>query len=240
MLNSNDWVLEEIENPKNCRYIVMKTIILVLALSFFPVTAYAVTYEQILEHKASTSRPFWGDVYKYKNIEWISHKIYFEGVSEKRLKEIEQEMLEAVDERGQIDVGKVDLNGDGRPEYLKVIWTAYGGPAKGLIIEPYDDEALKNRIGLAEPRTEGYHPNFKIEDVDKDGVLELITFVGIHDPKLPYLSDGDKPFEARFSDRYLEVRIYKYKNGTFRLSRKYTTKKKYEPHYLPKGDGLPE
>ncbi len=218
----------------------MKKIIMLIALSLFSVSAYAVTYDQILEHKASTAKPFWGDYYEYKNIKWISHKLYFEGATDEQMKEMEQEAVDAVDERGQIDVGSVDFNGDGKNEYLKVIWTAYGGPAKGLVIEVYHDKNLKNKIASVSPESEGYHPNFKVEDVDGDGSLELVTFAGVPDPNMSSMVDDTKPFEPRFADRFLSASIYKYKNGTLALSRKYLTKEKFEPHYVPIGKGLPK
>nr|MBU1327898.1 hypothetical protein [Candidatus Omnitrophota bacterium] len=209
-------------------------IVISIILSYlFPVLAHAVTYDDILVHKASDSRPFLGDHYEYKNIKWISHKPYFEGATDEQMKEMEQEMLEAVDERGQIDVGSVDFDGNGENEYLKARWTGYGGPAKGLIIEVYQDKELKNQIGFVNPQRKGYHPNFKVEDVDKDGSLELITFAGVPDPNMSSMYGDVKPFEPRFADRFLNVSIYKFTNGTLELSRQYLTKDKYEPHYIP-------
>lgn len=221
----------------------IKIIIIFLMVCFFPLSAHAVSYDDILAHKASTSKPFWGDYYQYKNIEWISHAPFMEGATDEAMKEMEQEALKPddereLDDRGQIDIGSVDFNGDGKAVYLKVIWTAYGGPAKGLVIEAYQDKALKNKIATVSPQSEGYHPNFKVEDVDADGKLELITFAGVPDPNMSGMVDDKKPFEPRFADRFLRVSIYKYKDGALKLSKQYLTKDKFEPHYVPE-IGLP-
>lgn len=218
----------------------IKKIFIVLMVCFFPTLAHAVTYDDILEHKANSSKPYWGDYYQYKNIKWISHQPYFEGATDEQMKELEKAAIEEVDDRGQIDVGSVDFNSDGKAVYLRVIWTAYGGPAKGLVIEAYQDKALKNRIATVSPQNEGYHPNFKVEDVDSDGKLELITFAGVPDPNMSGMVEDKKPFEPRFADRFLRVSIYKYKDGTLKLSRQYLTKVKYEPHYVPVDKGLPK
>jgi len=220
----------------------MKSFILITIFSILcPISASAVTYDDILAHKASDSRPFWGDYYKYKNIKWISHKPYFEGATDEQMKAMEQEMLEAVDERGQIDIGSVDFDGNGENEYLKVRWTGYGGPAKGLIIEVYQDKELKNQIGFISPQRKGYSPNFKVEDVDSDGLLELITFSGVPDPNMSNKYGDDKPFEPRFASMFLNVSIYKFVDGLLELNRQYLTKDKYEPHYMPEGArALPE
>lgn len=219
---------------------VVKKHIFIALIFFFPLWAHAVTYDDILAHKASSSKPYWGDYYQYKNIKWISHQPYFEGATDEQMKELEKAALEEVDDRGQIDIGSVDFNGDGKEHYLKVIWTAYGGPAKGLLIEEYQDKALKNKIATISPQSEGYHPNFKVEDVDSDGKLELITFAGVPDPNMSGMVDDKKPFEPRFADRFLRVSIYKYKDGTLKLSRQYLTKGKFEPHYMPPDTKLPK
>lgn len=113
-------------------------------------------------HKANSSKPFLGDYYQYENIKWISHQPYFEGASAEQMNAMAEAALEEVDDRGQIDIGSVDFKGDGKEEYRKVIWTAYGGPAKGLVIEVYQDKDLKNKIATVSPQSEGYHPNLKV------------------------------------------------------------------------------
>jgi len=214
--------------------------VFVMVACFMPAIAQAVTYDDILAHKASSSRPFWGDHYQYEHVRWISHQPYFEGGTNEQMKEMEKEALEAVDERGQIDIGAVDLDADGKDEYIKVIWTAYGGPAKGLVIDVYQDKELKTKIGSINPQAEGYHPNFIVADIDSDKVLEIVTFAGIPDSEMSGSVDDDKPFEPRFADRFLKVSIYKYQGGDVRLSRQYLTKGKYEPHYVPGEGVLPE
>jgi len=217
--------------------------LLAILISSVPFLAYAVSFEEIIVHKPSTSRPFWGNHYEYKNIDWISHVPHFEylkGLSEAQIKEVEQEWAEAIDERGQIDIGSVDFNDDGQREYLKVIWTAYGGPARGLVIEVYADEELQNKIASIDPQKDGYHPNFKIDDIDGDNSLELITFSGVSDPNMSNLYSDDKPFEGRFSNRALLVSIFKYKSSRFELDRQYVTNNKYEPHFVPDEGVLPE
>jgi len=205
-----------------------------------PAIAQAITYDDILAHKASTSRPFWGDHYQYEHVRWVSHQPYFEGATDEQLKEMEQEALEAVDERGQIDIGVVDLDVDGKDEYIKVIWTAYGGPAKGLVIDVYQDKELKSKIGSINPQAEGYHPNFIVANIDSDKAIEIVTFAGVPDPAMSGSVDDNKPFEPRFADRFLKVSIYKYQDGDLKLSGQYLTKGKYEPHYVPVNTGLPK
>jgi hypothetical protein len=210
----------------------MKKILVFLAvLSFFPFApAFAVTYDQLLAHHPSTTGPFWGQYCQYKNIQWLSHKPYFEGATDQQMKEAEQDAMDGeLDDRGQIDVGSVDFAGNGKKEYLKVIWTAYGGPAKGLIIEIYSDKALKHKIVAVSLEKDGDSPNFKIEAVDGHGSLELITFVGIP------ANDND----PRFDDMILQVKVFKYNNGKLELIRQYQTKNKYEPFYLPPPGVLP-
>ena len=217
-----------------------KKIVIILMVCFCPASAHAVTYDDILAHKASPSRPFWGDHYQHKNVRWVLHQPYFEGATNDQLKEMEQEALEAVDERGQIDIGAVDLDGDGNDEYIKVIWTAYGGPAKGLVIDIYQDKELKSKIGSMNPQAEGYHPNFIVADIDSDKAPEIVTFAGVPDTAMSGSVDDDKPFEPRFADRFLKVSIYKYQDGDVKLSRQYLTRGKYEPYYLPADGKLPD
>lgn len=217
-----------------------KWAVLLIVACLIPAIAQAVTYDDILAHKASGSRPYWGDHYQYEHIRWISHEPYFEGATAEQMKELEEDALEAVDERGQIDIGAVDLDVDGKDEYLKVIWTAYGGPAKGLVIDVYRDKELNNKIGSISPQADGYHPNFMVADIDSDKALEIVSFAGVPDPAMSGAVDDDKPFEPRFADRFLKVSIYKYQDGAVKLSRQYQTKSKYEPHYMPVDGKLPE
>jgi hypothetical protein len=217
-----------------------KTLILLIVACFLPAIVQAVTYDDILVNKASESRPYWGDHYKYEHIRWISHEPYFEGATAEQMKELEEEALEAIDERGQIDIGAVDLDADGKDEYIKVIWTAYGGPAKGLVIDVYTDKELKNKIASLSPQSEGYHPNFIVADIDSDKALEIVTFAGVPDLDMSGAVDDDKPFEPRFANRFLQVSVYKYQDGAMNLSRQYRTDGKYEPHYLITDGKLPE
>ncbi len=219
----------------------MKIFILIIAIILYPISAHAITYDQILAHKASISKPYWGDYYEYKNVKWLSHTPSFlVDLTEEQMEELTKEALTAVDERGQIDIGSVDFDGDGKDEYIKVIWTAYGGPAKGLIIDIYTDKRLENKIISVNPQSEGYHPNFKIEDIDSDGFLELVTFTGVPDLAMSGAGNDEKPFEARFADRFLRVSIYKYEDSMLKLSQQYLTKEKFGPHYVPVDVGLPK
>jgi hypothetical protein len=215
----------------------LKQVIILFIISALPVTVHAVTYDDILVHKASASRPFWGDHYEYKNIEWISHEPYFKGLDEEQLKGLAEEAVYAVDERGQIDIGKVDFNSDGKDAYIKAMWTAYGGPARGLVIEVYQDEALTDKIATISPQSEGYNPNFQIEDIDGDGLLELITFAGIMDDHTGNAMDEN--FQGRFSNMRLQVSIYKFMDYNLKLDKRYVTDNRYEPYYVPISNDLP-
>jgi hypothetical protein len=217
----------------------MKLVIIFLFIGSFTAPASALTYDEIVVNKVSNARPYWGEYYEYKNIEWISHQPYFEGLDDEEYRELEMEAIDAVDERGQIDIGRVDFNRDKEYQYIKVMWTAYGGPARGLIIDVYQDENLKSRIAIISPQKEGVNPNFKIEDIDGDGVLELITFSGQLDPNMSNVWDGDTPFQGRFSDMFLLVSIYKFIDGSFSLDYQYVTEHKYQPYYIPQDNMLP-
>ncbi len=208
-----------------------KGVVLAVVACFMPALAQAVTFEDILANKASASRPYWGEHYQYENIRWISHMPYFEGLTDEEMAELEQEALQgALDERGQIDIGAVDFNRDGVDEYLKVIWTAYGGFARGLILEVYKDKELTDKIVSIRPQDDGYYPNFQIADIDLDGSLEIITFAGVPDPNMSARAGDGKPFEPRFVKRFLKVSVYKYQEGAFHLHSQHVTNEKFAPH----------
>jgi hypothetical protein len=215
----------------------MKLVITFLFIGSFTASASALTYDEIVVNKASNARPYWGEYYEYKNIEWISHQPYFEGLDDEQYRELEMEAIDAVDERGQIDIGRVDFNRDKEYQYIKVMWTAYGGPQRGLIIELYRDEALKYTIVTISPQSEGYNPNFKIEDIDGDGLLELITFAGIIDDHTGNAMDEN--FQGRFSNMRLQVSIYKFIDGSLKLDKRYITGNRYQPYYIPQDNMLP-
>ena len=48
-------------------------VLICIFLSVMLGSAYAVTFDDMLVHRSSSSQPFWGDY--YKNIKWISHTI---------------------------------------------------------------------------------------------------------------------------------------------------------------------
>ena len=189
-------------------------------LSIMITSAYAVTFDEILVHKSSNSQPFWGDY--YKNITWTKHAPYLP-------KEMEGEVIEPgeADYRGQIDIGLVDLDGDKKPETIKVIW-GHGVSDHSLLLELYKDAGMKTLIAKLEPT--GIQPNFKLEDLDGDGKLEVILWGAVSDPSMSQdVNDTSKPFEGHSSPHLYEVSIYKMEAGGYKLSQRYTSKKKYEP-----------
>ncbi len=183
-----------------------------MVICLFPLCVYAVTFDEMLAHKASNSQPFRDDI--YKNITWASHTPDPEG---------EPETAEA-DSRGQIDIGKADLDGDGAEETIKVIW----GP--GVSDHSLNIELYKGDAKIGSLKAPGIQPNFKIEDIDADKKLEVIIWGAVADPNMSqYASDESKPFEAHSDLHLFKVEIYKLEKGKYILSKEYTSRKKYEP-----------
>ena len=191
-----------------------KQLILLLALLLIPLSAMAVTFDDMLVHKPSNTQTFWE--YHYKNITWVSHSPvpvpdYYTSDEE-------------ADNRGQIDIGKVDLDGDGKAETIKVIWGP-GVSDHSLEIELYKG---KNKFGSFD--APGIQPNFKLEDIDGDKKLELVIWGAVADPKMSQIvTDKSKSFEGHSDPHLFKVRSYKLKQGEYKLFQEYISKKKYEP-----------
>ncbi len=201
-----------------------KDLTLLLALLLIPLSAMAITFDDMLVHHPSKSQPFMGE---HKNIKWVSHTpdSLKDPREEKALEESVTGPDAEADGRGQVDVGKMDLDGDGKDETIKVIW--YGGVSDhGLAIEVYKDNKL-----IATLRNElGIQSNYKIEDVDKDGRKEIIIWSGLWDPRMPG-EDGvtETTYEGHSAPHRYIVATYKLIRGQYYLWDIYTTKKKYEP-----------
>jgi len=157
----------------------------VIIICLCPLLANAITFDDMLMHRSSDKQPFWGN--HYKNIKWISHTPDPAGP------DAEPSGGEA-DARGQIDTGTVNLQSDGREKTIKVIWGP-GVSDHSLTIELYRDNEMKELITRIEPG--GIQPNFKIEDIDNDGRLEIVLWGAVDDPNMSQLlSDESKPFEG--------------------------------------------
>lgn len=190
-----------------------------------PLAANAVTFDDMLIHHPSNAQPFWG--YIYKNIKWVSH-MPAPAVGG------DPEEGEA-DYRGQIDRGLVDLNGDGKKETIKVIW-GEGVSDHSLTIELYEDN---KKFATLQPK--GIQPNFKVEDLDSDGSLEVTLWGAIADSNMSQdISDESKAFEAHSVSHLFLVDIYKLKKGKCIFLKEYVTKNKYEPFFAWEQRGLPE
>lgn len=192
--------------------------LLVLIYAFLGIvlsSAYAITFDDMLAHKATTDMPFWGDY--YKNIKWISH------APDPNVKAVDGE----ADYRGQIDIGLMGLYGDRNQETIKVIW-GQGVSDHSLRLELYKDAEMKTHIATLEPA--GIQPNFKIEDMDGDGKLEIVLWGAVSDPSMSQdVGDASKLFEGHSSLHLFTVSTYKLTDAGYKLSREYTTKEKYEP-----------
>lgn len=163
-----------------------------------------------------TVQPFLG--YQYKNIKWVSH-VPILPAGDKSNPEPDE-----ADYRGQEDVGRVDLFGNGKYETIKAIW-GIGVTDHSLKIEVYEGDKV---VATLEPK--GIQPNFKVEDIDGDGKLEIVLWGAVADPAMSQdVSDESKPFEGHSEPHLFTVSIYKPVGTNFELAREYTSKKKYEP-----------
>lgn len=179
-----------------------------------PLIVEAVTFDDMLMHKASRTQPFLG--YDYKNIKWLKHTPN---------PDVDQEFEGEADARGQIDIGLIDLDGDKHDETIKVIW-GYGVSDHSLTIELYKDD---EQFDTLKP-IQGIQPNFKINDVDGDGKLEIIIWGGNWDPRLPGEDDvTEETYEGHSGLHRYIVATYKLIRGQYQLWDIYTTKMKYEP-----------
>lgn len=153
--------------------------------------------------------------YPYKNIQWVSHTPTPVG----------SEMpTDEADDRVREDTGKVDFLGDGKYETIKVIW---GG---GVSDHSLEIEIYRNGKVFATLRPKGIQPNFKIEDIDGDGKLEVVLWGAVKDPAMSYdISDESRPFEGHSAPHLFTVSIYKLTDTDYQLAKEYTSKKKYDP-----------
>ena len=183
---------------------------------FFNLDRMATTLDDMLLHKANTKGPFRDN--NYKNIKWLSH------TPTSPIEGYEPESDEA-DNRGQTDIGKVDVDKDGNDEIIKAIW-GHGVSDHSLRIELYSGN--NDLIGKFEPR--GIQPNFSVGDLDKDGKLEVAVWGGLWDFRFPGEEGVTEETYEGHSDRHrYVVDVYKFARGRYWLDESYTTKKKYEP-----------
>lgn len=170
----------------------------------------------LIANAASKAQPLLG--YTYKNIKWVSHRPTSVPGGDPGEGE--------ADFRGQVDVGLVDLNGDGKKETIKVIW-GIGVSDHSLKIELYRDN---KKFTTLKPK--GIQPNFKVDDIDNDGKLEVVLWGAVADPKMSQLSsDTSKPFEGHSDLHLFKVDIYKLDKDKYSLQKSYVSKHKYEPFY---------
>ena len=209
-----------------------KQFIIVVMICLCPLIASAVTFDDMLGHHPSKVQPFMGE---HKNIKWISHTpdALKDPEAEKAAEESVTGPNAEADDRGQVDVGRIDLDGDGKEETIKVIWN--GGVTDHILtIEVYRYNklisTLKGGVGG------GIQSNFKIMDVDGDGKKEIIIWSGLWDFRLPGEEDvTEATCEGHSMPHRYVVATYKFiKGNEFRkddycLWAIYTTEKKYEP-----------
>jgi len=209
-----------------------KQSIVAIIICLCPLTANAVTFDEMLGHHPSKTQSFWG--YQYKNIKWVSHTpdTLNDPEEQKALEEAVTGLDAEADDRGQTDIGMVDLDGDTKEETVKVIWGG-GVSDHSLTIEVYKDGRL---ISTLDDREHGIQPNFKIEDVDGDGRKEIIIWSGLWDFRMPGEDDiTEENYEGHSGPHRYVVATYKFIKGhefrpdEYYLWDIYTTKKKYEP-----------
>lgn len=200
----------------------------ILLIIIFPLTVYAITFDDMLVHHPSKSHPFMNE---HKNIKWVSHApdTLEDPKEEKAAEEALMGPNAEADDRGQVDIGKVDLDGNGKEETLKVIW-AGGVSDHGLTIEVYKAGKLISKLN----NEFGIQPNYRITDAGKDGRREIIIWSGNWDPRMPG-EDGitEATYEGHSGLHRYIVSTYKLINSSlgyqYVLWDVYTTKKKYEP-----------
>jgi len=159
---------KDIQGEMNNKHLALA---LVLAIWLIPLPARAITFDEMLGHHSSKSQPFMGE---HKNIKWISHEPFLP-------KEMESDVISPTeaDYRGQVDIGKIDLDGDGKEETLKIIW-GHGVSDHSLTIEVYKGDKLISTL----KGEYGIQSNYRIADIDKDGKQEIIIWSGLWDFRL--------------------------------------------------------
>lgn len=177
--------------------------------------SFATTFDNMLMHHPSTSQSFMGE---HKNIKWVLH-------TPTLTPDLAQPEKDEADYRGQVDVGKIDLDGDGKDETIKAIWNG-GVTDHFLTIEVYKNDKLISTL-----KSEfGIQSNYKIENIDGDGKKEIIIWSGLWDSRQPG-EDGvtESTFEGHSAPHRYVVATYKLIRGEYLLWDIYTTKNKYEP-----------
>jgi len=132
-------------------------------------------------------------------------------------------------QKGQIDEGKSDVDGDGAEENIKVTW-GEGMTDHSLTIEINRNDPEHSSLGALGPIA-GVQPNYKFEDQDADGKLEIIVWGGLWD----YEISG----EAEDGQHRYVVATYKLFSHGYVLWDVYTTRVKYEPFFSRSEKGLP-
>ena len=211
------------------RYI-KKIFLIVLFVFTYPLIVGAKDFDNMLLSHPNKTQAFMGE---QKNIEWIAHspEVLKDPKEEKEMEESVTGPDAEADDRGQVDIGKIDLYGDGKKETIKAIWGG-GVSEHSLKIEVYKDNkliaTLKNDLGI--------QSNYKIEDLYHDGRKEIIIWSGLWDFRMPG-EDGatEENYEGHSTAHRDVVEIYKlikgtdYRDDQYMLWDVYTTKKKYEP-----------
>jgi len=211
----------------------MKKISLIVLIVFTcPLIVGAKDFDDMLGSHPSKTHPFMGE---QNNIEWISHTP--DTLKDpKEEKEAEKSFTGPdgeADDRGQVDVGKIDLYGDGKKETIKAIWGG-GVSEHSLKIEIYKDSKLLSTL----ENDLGIQSNYKIEDLYHDGRKEIIIWSGLWDFRMPG-EDGatEENYEGHSTAHRYVVEIYRLIKGSDARDDQYTlwdvymTKKKYEPFF---------
>ena len=192
----------------------MKLFLSILILLLTSPLAFAIDLNDMLLHKAQKFEPFWGN--HCKNIKWIKH------VPDETAESYEGEAGSG----GQTDIGIVDLDGDGKDEEIRVIW-GHGVTDHSLTIELYKNDI---KFDTLKPICGGIQSNYKFEDLDGDGKLEIIIWEGMWDFRMPGEDDiTEETYEGHSGLHRYVVATYKLLREKCYLWDIYTTKKKYEP-----------
>ena len=88
----------------------------------------------------------------------------------------------------------------------------------------------KTSLGALGP-VAGIQPNYKLEDLDSDGKIEVIVWGGLWDYEIGA--------EAELDPHRYVVAVYKLLSGGYALWEVFTTRTKYDPYFLRTEKGLP-